>query len=126
MEKAPDVDVICLDNIDVLSKWRVEVELPIMEEASAWLDEEQQQQQGQEDEEEQEEEADRFDPEDFMEGDVASSTPPSTLIDVSSPSLAPSLATLCSTSTTGPGPSTVKGRLGKQPMIFCRKRGRGN
>ena len=91
MEKAPDVDAICLDNIDVLSKWRVEVELPIMEEAPAWLDEEQQQQ-GQEDEEEQEEEqeeeAERFEPEDFMEGDVASSPPPSTLVDASSPSLA--------------------------------------
>ena len=40
MEKAPDVDAISLDNIDVLSKWRVETKLPIMEEAPAWLDEE--------------------------------------------------------------------------------------
>ena len=60
---------------------------------------------------------DRFDPEDFMEGDVASSTPPSTLVDVSSPSLALSV---------GPGPSTIRGRLGKQPMIFSGKRGRGH
>ena len=43
VEKSPDVDAICLDNIDILSKWRVEAELPIMEEAPAWLDEEQQQ-----------------------------------------------------------------------------------
>ena len=57
VEKAPDMDAIFLDNINVLCKWRVEVELPIMEEEPAWLDEEQQQQQqGQEDEEEQEEE----------------------------------------------------------------------
>ena len=40
VEKSPDVDAIRLDNIDVLSKWRVEVELPIMEEAPTWLDEE--------------------------------------------------------------------------------------
>ena len=124
MEKSPDVDAICLDNIDVLSKWRVEAELPIMEEAPAWLDEEQQQQQqGQEDEEEQEEEqeeAERFDPEDLMEGDVASSVPPSTLVDASSPPLAPSPATLRSTSSARPRPSTVKGRPGKQPMIFSR------
>ena len=95
VEKEPDLDGISLDNIDVLSKWKVEVELPIMEEEPAWLDEEQQQQQqGQEDEEEQEEEqeeeADRFDPDDFMEGDVASSAPPSTVVDASTPSLAPS------------------------------------
>ena len=49
VEKSPDVDAICLDNIDVLSKWRVEVVLPIMEEAPAWLEE----QQGQEEEEQQ-------------------------------------------------------------------------
>ena len=129
VEKAPDVDAICLDNIDVLSKWRVEDELPIMEEAPAWLDEEQQQQQqGQEDEEEQEEEqeeeADRFDPEDFMEGDVASSAPPSTVVDASTPLLAPSPS--LAPSSTGPGPSTVRGRPGKQPIIFSRKRGRGH
>jgi hypothetical protein len=29
-----DVDAISLDNIDVLSKWRVESEVSIMEEAS--------------------------------------------------------------------------------------------
>ena len=125
VEKSPNVDAICLDNIDVLSKWRVEVELPIMEEAPAWLDEEQQQQ-GQEEEEQEEEEEENFDSEDFMEGDVASSAPPSTLIDVSSPSLAPSPATLCSTSTARPRPSIVRGRPGKQPIIFSHKRGRGH
>jgi hypothetical protein len=41
MERTSDVDVISLDNIDVLSKWRVESEVPIMEEAPAWLEEEQ-------------------------------------------------------------------------------------
>jgi hypothetical protein len=45
MDRTPDVDAISLDNIDVLSKWRVESEMPIMEEAHAWLDEEPEQQQ---------------------------------------------------------------------------------
>jgi hypothetical protein len=44
MDRTPDVDAISLDNIDVLSKWRVESEMPIMEEAPAWLDEEPEQQ----------------------------------------------------------------------------------
>jgi hypothetical protein len=59
MDRTPDVDAISLDNIDVLSKWRVESEMPIMEEAPAWLDEEPEQQQAlqeQQGEEEQEEE----------------------------------------------------------------------
>jgi hypothetical protein len=45
MDRTPDVDAISLDNVDVLSKWRVESEMPIMEEATAWLDEEPEQQQ---------------------------------------------------------------------------------
>jgi hypothetical protein len=45
MDRTPDVDAISLDNIDVLSKWRVEAEMPIMEEAPAWLEEEPEQQQ---------------------------------------------------------------------------------
>ena len=40
MDRTPNVDAISLKNIDVLSKWRVEVEMPIMEEAPAWIDEE--------------------------------------------------------------------------------------
>jgi hypothetical protein len=39
------VDTISLDNINILSEWRVEYEAPIMEEALAWLEEEEQQQQ---------------------------------------------------------------------------------
>jgi hypothetical protein len=34
-----DVDAMSLDNIDVLSKWRVDSEMPIMEEAPTWLEE---------------------------------------------------------------------------------------
>jgi hypothetical protein len=74
MERTPNVDAISLDNIDVLSKWRVESEVPITNEAPAWLEEEQQQ----EDQEEEEE------LEDIMEGDVLASTPPSTQIDAPS------------------------------------------
>jgi hypothetical protein len=43
MDRTLDVDAISLDNINVLSKWMVEAEVPIMVEALAWLEEEQQQ-----------------------------------------------------------------------------------
>jgi hypothetical protein len=58
--------------------------------------------------------------EDIMEGDVLASTRPSALIDTATPthSIRPPLSKL--------GPSTVRGRLDKQPIIFSRKRGRGN
>ena len=39
MDKTPDVDVVSLDNIDILSTWRVEAELPIIEVAPSWLEE---------------------------------------------------------------------------------------
>jgi hypothetical protein len=39
IEKEPEVDAISLDNIDILSKWRVEVEVPLLDEAPAWLEE---------------------------------------------------------------------------------------
>jgi hypothetical protein len=114
MERTSDVDAISLDNIDVLSKWRVESEVPIMEEAPAWLEEKQQQEEQEEEEEEQ--------LEDIMEGDVLASTPPSTQID------APSSTPISHRQTfgAGPGPSTVRGRPDKQPMTFSRKRGRGH
>jgi hypothetical protein len=119
MDRTPDVDAISLDNIDVLSKWRVEAEVPIMEEAPAWLEEEPEQQQEEEgrskEEEEEEEQL-----EDIMEGDVLASTPPSTLIDT--PTSTHTSRRLLSDS----GPSTVRGRPDKQPIIFSRKRGRGH
>jgi hypothetical protein len=37
--KELEVDAISLDNIDILSKWRVEVEVPLFDEAPAWLEE---------------------------------------------------------------------------------------
>ena len=45
IQKEPDANVISLDNIDILFKWRVEIETPIMEESPAWVEE------GQEEEE---------------------------------------------------------------------------
>ena len=48
MEKTSNVDAISLDNIDILSKWRVESEVPIMEAAPVWLEEEEEEQQQQE------------------------------------------------------------------------------
>ena len=68
IEKEPDVDVISLDNIDILSKWRVEIETPVMEESPTWLEPK---------------EGERYG--DTLEGDVLASPPPCTPIDVSSP-----------------------------------------
>jgi hypothetical protein len=56
IDRTSDVDAISLDNIDVLSKCRVESEMPILEEAPAWLEEEPEQQQALEQQGEEEEE----------------------------------------------------------------------
>ena len=107
MDRTSDVDAISLDNIDVLSKWRVESEMPIMEEAPAWLDEEPEQQHALEEQQGEEEQEEEEWPEDIMEGDVQTSTQPSTLIDTPTPA---------HTSGHPPSdtePSTVRGRLDK-------------
>jgi hypothetical protein len=44
LEKILDVDTISLDNVNILSEWRVEYEVPIMEKEPMWLEEEEQQQ----------------------------------------------------------------------------------
>ena len=64
MKEIPDVDAISLNNIDVLSKWRMETKVPVIEGPPAWLEEEEL--------------------ECFVEGDVpaAISAPPSTQIDI--------------------------------------------
>ena len=115
IQKEPDANAISLDNIDKLSKWRVEIETPIMEEAPAWLEE------GQVEEEEEEEE------EEEVFGDtMEASPPPSAPLDISSP---PSI-TQRRVLDAGSGPSTAtssaRGRPDKRPMIFSRKRGRGH
>jgi hypothetical protein len=117
IEKEPEVDAISLDNIDILSKWRVEIEVPLLDEAPAWLEEgDQEQQHQQEDEEEEEEE--EIHPY-TMEDDelVESGTPLSTHIGVASPP---------SSIDVRPGPSASSSRPGKQPLILSRKRGRGH
>jgi hypothetical protein len=123
IDRTPNVDAISLDNIDILSKWRVESEMPTMKEAPAWIDEEPEQQQALEEQQEEEREEEQEDeeewPEDIMEGDVQSSAQPSTLIDASTP------ADTSGHTLSDAGPSTVKGRPDKQPLIFSRKRGRG-
>jgi len=55
-----------------------------------------------------------------MEGDVKTSTQPSTLIDTPTPAHTSGHPL----SDTGPSSSTVRGRSDKQPIIFSRKRGR--
>ena len=77
IQKEPDANAISLDNIDILSKWRVEIETPIMEEAPAWLEEAQEE--GQVEEEEEEEEQEVFG------GTMEASPPPFAPLDISSP-----------------------------------------
>ena len=43
IEKELDANDISLDSIDILSKWRVEIETPVMEESPTWLEPEEQQ-----------------------------------------------------------------------------------
>jgi hypothetical protein len=117
MDRTPDVDAIYLDNIDVLSKWRMEAEMPIMEEAPAWLEEEPEQQQ---DLEKQQGEGEEEQLEDIIEGDVLASAPPSIVIDT------PTSTHTSRCPLSDSGPSTLRGRLDKQPIIFSRKRGRGH
>jgi hypothetical protein len=122
IEKEPKVDAISLDNIDILSKWRVEIEVPLLDEAPAWLeegDQEQQHQQEDEEDEEEEEEEEEIHPY-TMEDDelVESGTPLSTHIGVASPT--PSSIDV------RPRPSASSSRPGKQPLILSRKRGRGH
>ena len=108
INKEPDANAISLNNIDILSKWWVE-----MEEAPAWLEE------AQEEEEEEEEQ-------EVVGGTMEASPPPSTPLDLSSP---PSI-TQRRVLDAGSGPSTAtssaRGRPEKRPMIFSRKRGRGH
>jgi hypothetical protein len=56
IEKEPEVDAISLDNIDIFSKWRVEVEVSLLDEAHAWLEEREQGAKQQQQEEQQVEE----------------------------------------------------------------------
>ena len=116
IQKEPDANAISLDNIDILSKWRVEIETPIMEEAPTWLEEGQV-------EEEEEEEGEVVGG--TMEGDVLASPPPFAPLDTSSP---PSI-TQRRLLDAGSGPSTAtsaRGRPDKGPMIFSRKKGKGH
>ena len=114
IQKEPDANAISLDNIDILSKWRVEIETPIMK-SPVWLEE------GQVEEEEEEVVVGGT-----MEGDVLASPPPSAPLDTSSP---PSI-TQRRVLDAGSGPSTAtssaKARPDKRPMIFSRKRRKGH
>jgi len=116
INKEPDANAISLNNIDILSKWWVE-----MEEAPAWLEEAQEEGQVEEEEEEEEEEE-----QEVVGGTMEASPPPSTPLDLSSP---PSI-TQRRVLDAGSGPSTAtssaRGRPDKRPMIFSRKRGRGH
>ena len=112
--------------------------MPIIEATPSWL-EESEAQEGQEQEENKDEEAEEDEDEDEEqeedeEGDAQASTPatppsreistPSHTYTISTWERAP--ITTHETSSVGLGPSTIRGRLDKQPMTFSCKRGRGH
>ena len=114
INKEPDANAISLNNIDILSKWRVEIETPIMEEAPAWLEE------GQVEEEEEVVVGGT------MEDDVLASPPPSTPLDTFSPPSITQRRVLNAGSRPSTATSSARGRPDKRPMMYPRKRGRGH
>ena len=108
INKEPDANAISLNNIDILSKWWVE-----MEEAPAWLEE------AQEEEEEEEEQ-------EVVGGTMEASPPPSTPLDLSSPPSITQRRVLDARSGPSTATSSARGRPDKRPMIFSHKRGRGH
>ena len=126
IQKEPDANAISLDNIDILSKWRVEIETPIMEEAPAWLEEAHEEGQVEEEEEEEEEEKEQEVVGGTMEGDVLASPPPSAPLDTSSPPSITQRPVLDASPRSSTATSSARGRPDKRPMIYPRKRGRGH
>ena len=128
IESPMDPDAISLDNIDVLSPWRVESEEPILEESPSWLEPvaDDPLEQGQQEADSESEEQQHLEEEQEEEEDTAgasASTPSS--IDIGEHSSIPSTHYLTLGAEEGPGPSTIRGRPSKQPIMFSRKRGRG-
>ena len=129
IESPVDPDAISLDNIDVLSPWRVESQEPILEESPSWLEpvaddplEQGQQEEDSESEEQQHLEEEQEEQEEDTAG--ASASTPST-IDIREHSFMPSAHYLTLGAEAGSVPSTTRGRPGKQLIMFSRKRGRG-
>ncbi len=130
IESPIDLDAISLDNIDVLSPWRVESEEPILEESPSWLEpvaddplEQGQQEEDSESEEQQHLEEEQEEQEEEDTAGASASTP--SAIDIGEHSSMPSTHYLTLGAEAGSGPSTTRGRPGKQPIMFSRKRGRG-
>jgi len=122
IEAPIDPDAISLDNIDVLSQWRVESEEPILEESPSWLEPNDRLEQGQQEEEDSKEEEHEEEEEEDTMG-ASASTP--SAIDIGEHSSIPSTHYLTLGAKAWPGPSATRGKPGKQPIMFSPKRGRG-
>eukprot|EP00253_Pinus_taeda_P016164 PITA_16164 len=109
IEAPMDPDAISLDNIDVLSHWRVESEEPILEESPSWLEPDDPLDQGQQEEEDLEEEQHLEEEEDTVGALV--STP--FAIDIGEHNSIPSTHYLTLGAEAGLRPSTTRGRPGK-------------
>eukprot|EP00253_Pinus_taeda_P030270 PITA_30270 len=127
VESPMNPDAISLDNIDVLSPWRVESEEPILEESPSWLElvADDPLEQGQQEEDKELEEQQHLEEEQEEEDTAGASTSTPSAIDIGEHSPIPSTHYLTLDVEAGSGPSTTRGRPGKQPIMFSRKRGRG-
>ena len=114
-----DLDAISLDNIDVLSPWRVESEEPILEESPSWLEPDDPLEQEQQEEDEQHSKKEQ-------EHTMGASASTPSAIDIGEHSSIPSTHYLTLGAEAESGPFTTKGRPGKQPIMFSCKRERGH
>ena len=122
-----DPNAISLDNIDVLSPWRVESEEPLLEESPSWLEPvaDDPLEQGQQEEDSESEEQQHLEEEQEEEEDTAgasASTP--SAINIGEHNSMPNSHYL--TLGARSGPSTAWGRTAKQSLMFSHKRGRGH
>ena len=125
IESPMDPDAMSLDNIDVLSPWRVESEEPILEESPSWLEPvaDDPLEQGQQEEDSESKEQQHLEEEEEDTAGASTSTP--SVIDIGEHIPIPRTHYLTLGAEAGAGPSTTRGRLDKQPIMFSRKRGRG-
>eukprot|EP00253_Pinus_taeda_P007352 PITA_07352 len=127
IESPMDPYAISLDNIDVLFLWRVESEEPILEESPSWLEPvaDDPLKQGQQEEDSESKEQQHLEEEEEEEDTAGALASTPSAIDIGEHSPIPRTHYLTLGAEAGSGPSTTRGRPGKQLIMFSRKRGRG-
>ena len=105
----------------------MESEEPLLEESPSWLEPvaDDPLEQGQQEEDSESEEQQHLEEEQEEEGTAGASASTPSAIDIGEHSSMPSAHYLTLGAEAGSGPSTTRGRPRKQPIMFSRKRGRG-